>query len=452
LANDNIYYGAKNMVSFEKKYIAKANHRQRKGRVGRKRPGVCYNLFSKKEYEEKFPDYPDAPILSDDISNFILLFLSNKEFVTHINYPFTYPNIKTNSKKLVGGTANIEIGTDLATFLATMIEKPPIDNVKRILDRIEALGGIKIKNKRGEVNDMGRAMAVFDTTPEIGKMLISGYNYQVRDDVINIVAILEASEMRMENIFERFYSKSKNEAQKKQDRQQYEKVKKKWASAMGDHISLLHIYREFFERRYDTTNRRTGNILKEKTGNAREWCKENYLNYNRLDRVRDVAKDINRKFGKVIQIYREKHPENKPTNIFIGYQPKISEKKEENILMAIIQGLFVNLIRKVEDKRYINCFPPDKTTAGFMMDSLYGSIRAQTNFAVYTELKSIFGRNGYAIVSKVPPNIIEILENSEIGKKFEGCFGKIEVIKSPKNKGKSKNKYARSQKKKGYRR
>lgn len=454
LANDNIYYGAKNMVSFEKKYIAKANHRQRKGRVGRKRPGVCYNLFTKKEYEEKFPDYPDAPILSDDISNFILLFLSNKEFVTHINYPFTYPNIK----KAVGGAANIQSGTDLATFLATMIEKPPIDNVKRILDRIEALGGIKIKNQRGEITDMGRAMAVFDTIPEIGKMLISGYNYNVRDDVINIVAILEVCENRMENIFERFSSKSKDEAQKKKEKQQYEKIKKKWASAMGDHMSLLHIYKDFFERRYDTTNRRTGNVLKEKRGNAREWCKENYLNYNRLDRVRDMAKDINRKFGKVIQIYREKHPENKPTHIFIAFQPKLAEKKEENILMAIVQGFFVNLIRKVEERKYINCFPPDKTTAGLMMDSLYASIKTQTNYAVYTELKSIFGRNGYAIVSKVPPNLIEILENSEIGKKFKSCFGKMEVIKSPKNKGKSKGKgkgkkeYGRSQKKKGYRR
>ena len=153
--------------------------------------------------------------------------------MTHINYPFTYPN----TKKLVGGTANTGIGTDLATFLATMIEKPPIDNVKRILERIEAVGGIKIKNQKGEVTDMGRAMAIFDKIPEIGKMLISGYNYNVRDDVINIVAILEVSEMRMENIFERFYSKSKDEAQKKKEKQQYEKIKKKFASAMGDHIS-----------------------------------------------------------------------------------------------------------------------------------------------------------------------------------------------------------------------
>jgi hypothetical protein len=70
------------------------------------------------------------------------------------------------------------------------------------------------------------------------------------------------------------------------------------------------------------------------------------------------------------------------------------------------------------------------------MDSLYGSIRATTNFAVYSELKSIFGRIGYAFVSKVPPSMIDNLEKSEIGKKFASCFGKIEVMKSPQDKGK----------------
>ena len=129
--------------------------------------------------------------------------------------------------------------------------------------------------------------------------------------------------------------------------------------------------------------------------------------------------------------------------------------------MAVIQGFYVNLMRKVGDRRYINCFPPDKTTAMLARDSLYGSIRATTNFAVYSQLKSIFGMSGYAIVSKVPPSMIEDLKKSEVGKKFESCFGKIEVINSPqdrgskgqqshgKGKGKSRGK---SQQKKGYRR
>jgi HrpA-like RNA helicase len=510
LANENIYYGAKNMVSLEKKYIAKANHRQRKGRVGRIRPGFCYNLFTKKEFEEKFPDYPEAPILTDDISENILAFLSNKELVSHINYPFTYPvvanrsvkggkaevstvkssilkmnnaiannavtvvNKKANNKaitnnavtvvnKLNNKVANkptiarpsLGLGTDLATFLATMIEKPPIDNIKRILDRIEALGGIKITNNRGEITDLGRAMAVFGFTPEIGKMIISGYNYHCRDEVANIAAMFEVSEMRMENIFARFSSRSKDEAQKKLEKQKYDKARKKFASSMGDHISLVNIYRDFFERRYDTTNRRTGRVLKEKKGDAKEWCKENFLSYNRLEKVRDAAKQINRRFGRVIQIYRETHPENKPTHIFVNSPPVVSDRRDENILMAVIQGFYVNLMRKVGDKRYVNCFPPDKTTAMLAMDSLYASVRATTNFAVYSELKSIFGRNGYAIVSKVPPSMIENLKKLEIGKKFESCFGKMEVMKSPQfkdRKGKKQGKQGKKHGKKGYHR
>jgi HrpA-like RNA helicase len=240
----------------------------------------------------------------------------------------------------------------------------------------------------------------------------------------------------MDTIFDRFSSRSKDESQKKLEKQKYEKVKKKFASAMGDHISLVNIYRDFFERRYDKTNRKTGEVLKEKRGDAKEWCKENYLNYNKLDKVRDVAKQINRKFGRVIQIFRETHPENKPSHIFVSAPPVISDKRDENIIMAVIQGFYVNLIRKVGDRRYVNCFPPDKTTAMLTMDSLYGSIRATTNFAVYSQLKSIFGRIGYAIVSKVPPSMIEDLEKSEIGKKFVSCFGKIEVMKSPQDRGK----------------
>jgi hypothetical protein len=135
--------------------------------------------------------------------------------------------------------------------------------------------------------------------------------------------------------------------------------------------------------------------------------------------------------------------------------PVVSDRRDENILMAVIQGFYVNLMRKVGDKRYINCFPPDKTTAMLAMDSLYASVRATTNFAVYSELKSIFGRNGYAIVSKVPPSMIENLKKLEIGKKFESCFGKMEVMKSPQfkdRKGKKQGKQGKKHGKKGHHR
>lgn len=465
LVNENVYYSAKNMVSLEKKYISKASHKQRRGRVGRKRPGFCYNLFTKEEFEKKFPDYAKAPILIDDISPQLQFFLSKKYLVNHINYPFTYgeenkknnkkENKKNNKKengKQKGGEnviTNIEKNSsslDLAQFLSKLIEKPPVDNVKRALERIEALGGIVVKEKVGVMTDLGRAMAVFDVIPEIGRILIAGYNYHCRDEMVDLAAMFEISEMRLDAIFERFSTKIKDEAEKKKEKAKYEKIKKKWASSLGDHFSLLNIYADFFERRYDTVDRRTGRIIKEKRGDARQWCKENYLNYNKLEKVRNTSKDINRKFAKVIQIFHEKHPNEKPTHLFMPTPPQISSKKEENITRALMEGFYINLMKKTSDRKYTNCFPPHKTTSGLDQASLYAIVKAPTKYAIYTQLKSIFGRPGYGIVSKVPPNYVDALKNSPAGKKMADCWVKMDAEKMQQHK---KGKSGKSGKKSG---
>lgn len=434
LVNDNIYYSAKNMISLEKKYISKASHRQRKGRVGRKKPGTCYNLFTKEEYEKKFPDYSKAPILVDDISPQLLFFLSKKYFVSHIDFPFMYK--QKGGENVIKNMEKNADGMELSKFLSKLIEKPPEDNVKRALERIEALGGIGVVNKKGNITDMGRAMAVFDTIPEIGRMIIGGYNYHCRNEIIDLAAIFEISEMRIDAIFERFSTKIKDEKEKKKQKEKYEKIKKKLTSSLGDHFSLLNIYKEFYERRYDTIDRRTGRVIKQKKGNAREWCKENYLNYNKLDKIKNAAKDINRRFSKVIAIYREKHPENKPVQLFVRGDMKISDKIEDNILKALLEGFYINLIKKTSDRKFTNCFPPHKTTAGLTQDSFYANVKSQTKFGFYSQLKSIFGKGGYGIVSKVPPGYLEEIKNSEYGKLLSDCWKKMDAEKQIKKKSK----------------
>jgi len=297
------------------------------------------------------------------------------------------------------------------------------------------------------MTDLGRAMAVFDVIPEIGRILIAGYNYHCRDEMVDLAAMFEISEMRFDAIFERFSTKIKDETEKKKEKEKYEKIKKKWASSLGDHFSMLNIYAQFYERRYDTVNRRTGRIIKEKRGDARQWCKENYLNYNKLDKVKNSAKDINRKFAKVIEIYREKHPENKPTHLFMQNPPQISNKPEENIIRALMEGLYINLMKKTGDKKYTNCFPPHKTTATLSQDSLYASVKAPTKYAIYTQLKSIFGKGGYGIVSRVPPQYVEQLKQSPAGKKLAECWVKMDAEKIQQEKKGKSSKKGRSGKK-----
>jgi len=462
LKNYDNFYSEKNLHALEKKYISKASHRQRKGRTGRTGPGTCFNLFTKEEYE-KFLDYPIAPILTEDISDFILQFIAMPGYVSTIKFPFKYEhkggenNIKladnkilkenkiNNDKKknkkikLIPPVEYVLKPIPLNQYLEKLIQPPAEDAVKRTLNRLIALGTIDIKENIGKISDLGRAMSVFDTYPEIARMLIAGYNYHCRDEICNLAAIYNMDDFKykMDSIFLRFKASTKDEKVKKEEKARYDKIKKKWTNSMGDQFSLLDIYNEFYLRRYDTVDRRTGRIIKEKRGNAREWCKENYLHYNTLERVKQEAKDLQRKFGQVIRIYREKHPENKPTHIFLANPPELSEKKEENILMAILDGYYINLLKKMGERKYINCFPIVKTIAGLPMDSLFAGVKTKYSYALYSELKGIFGRVNYSIVCKVPPSIMKKLMDSQKGKNVAICFKKMEEEKQSK-KGKRK--------------
>jgi len=434
LVNENIFYSERDMVSLEKKYISKASHRQRRGRTGRTGPGTCYNLFTEEEFEKLFPDFKKPPILVDDISKELLFFVANKNFVSQINFPFEYPAKKNNRKN-----SNKLEGVPLAEFLDQMIERPQEDKVKRTLMRFMALGAINMEGSVGKVSDMGRGMASFGMSPEVGRMLIAGYNYHCREDIINLAAMMELADFRMDGIFERFSAKSKDEKEKKKELEHYEKVKKKWSNSLGDHFSLLDIYKNFVERRYDVLNRRTKETLIEAKGDSKEWCKDNFLSYRDLDKVRNVAKSLDKRFKDVINIFRESHPSpnNRPTYLFLNNPPIISEDKEQNIMRAIFEGFYINLLKRTGERRYTDCFPEEKTTAYLAQDSLYNMIKAPSKYALYTQLKAIFGKVSYSIIAKVSPGYVEQLENSLQGKYLSYCFGTMQEEKERKeHKGK----------------
>ena len=409
LAHKNIFYAEKNMEAIEKKYIAKSSHKQRKGRTGRTGPGTCYNLFTLVEYNN-FKDFTLSPILSEDISSELTKFLSNNNLITHINFPIVY-NTKHNDMR------------ELSTFLSKFIEAPLVESVQIIMNRLLALDIIHIENNVGRITDLGRAVAAFETLPEIGRMIISGYNHRCRDDIINLAAILDVVEFRMDGVFQRFRPSSKNNAVKKAEKKIYENTIHKWANSMGDHFSLIHIYNEFCKYKYDRVNRKTGVIIQNKKGDAKQWCDTHFLHYKTLENVKEVAQHINQKFGKVMSIYREKNPTTPPTYIFMDEPPIISEKTSDNIIRAITDGFYINLLKKSDNLKYTNCFPLQKTIGGFSRESLFATTKSPTIYALYTQLKSILGKTNYAIISKIPPNIIEDIQKSNKYKYIEYCIG-----------------------------
>ena len=409
LVNNNIFYADKNITSLEKNYISKASHKQRKGRTGRTGPGTCFNLFTKDEYE-KFREYAITPITTEDISVPLMFFLSRDNLISHIDFPISYKNINKQKKG------------SLTQFLNSLIEIPSIDTIKHTINRFIALKIIDVKKNKGTITDLGRGIAQFEMIPELGVMIISGYNHRCRDDIINLAVILDITEYRMDNIFEKFRPSSKDPTIKSAEKKKYDKVKSKWINSMGDHFSLIDIYNNFYSYKYDTIDRKTGQIIRNKKGDAKQWCRENFLHFKTLDKVRDKARQINQNFGKVMRIFREKHPMNAPTYIFTDIPPKISDKRNENILKAIFDGFYINLLKKVDKSKYINCFPEKKTACGISQESLYAKVKNPTNYAIYSQLKSIFGKMNYSVVSKVSPSMIDEISTSDQYQYVESCL------------------------------
>ena len=310
---------------------------------------------------------------------------------------------------------------EFSEYLHKLIELPPLDTVNLTIERLIALQLISLQDGIGYITDLGRACAVFDVIPEIGKMLIAGYNYRCRDDIVNLAAIFEKSEYKMENVFDKFRSKTRDEALKKKEKENYDKIKNKWVNSLGDHFSLLDIYNEFCKREYDNVNQKTNAVITPKLGDTKEWCKMNYLNYHTLSNVKQTARQYQQCYGRVIRIFKEKHPDIKPRYLFTEKEPVIGEYSE-NILRAILDGFYINIIKRIDNRNYINCFPKEKSTAILPTSSLYASIRNPTKYGVYGQLKSIFGKQSYAVVSKIPPSIIEEYKKSKEGDCLESCW------------------------------
>jgi len=449
LANKLVYYSDKNMESLEKKFISKASHKQRRGRTGRTAPGTCFCLFTEEEYTKKFPEYTQSPIMNTDLSKYLMTFLANQNFVSHIQFPIVYKKTETanvfhkNQKQIKGSVrgghdnkkkrliisrnvvpleaSNIK-PCEFVEYLHKLIEIPPIDTVKRTIQRLVDLKIVEVRDEMGYITDLGRACAVFDVIPEIGRMIISGYNYHCRDDIINLAGLFEVSEYKLDEIFELFRSKTKDEQLKRKEKDEYERVKKRWVNSLGDHFSLLDIYNEFCSREYDEVDRKSGTIIRPKLGETKEWCKKNYLNYNKLRKVKETARQYQGAFGRVIRIFKEKHPDIKPRFLFTDKEPVLSENYAENILRAILDGFFVNMMRRFDNRKYVNCYPDSRTTAQLPQSSLYASTKTQTKYAVYGQLKSIFGNQSFSIISKIPPAISDEYKNSEQGKCLENCW------------------------------
>mgnify|MGYP003963912475 FL=1 len=361
------YDNIQNIKTLKKQYIAKAQIKQRIGRVGRKQVGATYFAYSKKDYIEKTLNFRNPQIRAEDLSYRILQIISMETVDSFDNL--------------------IKITDDL-------LDSPHHKTVYNTLTKLVYLGCI---DHDGYITNMGKMMSNFNKTPlEINKSLMYSCALGVRLTMIPVILLMGESNIRnvsdllinyesnklpnhlrkeyvgendfvtMHNIFYKYYNYRQriyNEINEKDEKnkEMIEELKHEKQGAID-------------KKPYDDKIEKLEETLENKKGKIEimmmKFCDKNYLVRTKLEdaykKLIDIGNPLKYGFMKILgndQNYRNiirrirkddtikyKLPKHKiswrslPVNTMTEHDVlSVSEKYKENLLTCLLVGGFMNI-------------------------------------------------------------------------------------------------------------
>jgi HrpA-like RNA helicase len=195
---------------FEKKLISKAQAIQRRGRVGRSTPGICYHLLTQQEFNN-LQDFPPPDILKEDLTSNLLKLI-----------------ILSENQNMDGGYA-----------LANELMDPPHE--KNIEVAYRSMKLYYLLDYSDNLTDIGIAVNNYSSLPLNRSMfLIYSYIFHCSKEACIIVAMMDVLKGNLSNLFQKndiLCDASCKKASKK--------FKNKLAHKTGDHMTILSIYQEY---------------------------------------------------------------------------------------------------------------------------------------------------------------------------------------------------------------
>jgi pre-mRNA-splicing factor ATP-dependent RNA helicase DHX16 len=137
--------------------------------------------------------------------------------------------------------------------------KPPVESIAASLENLYALGYIQ---QEGIVTKMGRRACELPLDPRLAKVLLAADQLGCVEEAVTLVAMVQEAGTL-------FFSPKDKKAAADIARQRFSSVEG------GDLISLLKVWDEFVENEYSLL-----------------WCKENFVQYRSLNRIRDVRDQL----------------------------------------------------------------------------------------------------------------------------------------------------------------
>lgn len=263
--------------------ISQSSAEQRKGRCGRVQNGLCIRLYSQDDFENR--------------------------------PPFTPPEIvRANLAEVILRMIYLKLG-DISAF--PFIDPPNQRSIKDGLDLLKELGAISDTDNHFELTGRGRLMAGMPLDPRISRMIIEAGDQGCVGETAIIAAALSIQDPR-----ERPLEKATQADQRHAP----------FKDPHSDFITLLNIWEGFHRARQRLKTR----------NQARKYCRENFLSYQRLrewmdihDQIRAICKEQKIELGKSPKreisgaLYEKIHK-----SILSGYLSNIARIKEKNIYQA----------------------------------------------------------------------------------------------------------------------
>ncbi|CAG8552421.1 8284_t:CDS:10 [Ambispora gerdemannii] len=137
------------------------------------------------------------------------------------------------------------------------LDSPPRNSLTRALEQLYLL---KALDNKGIITDLGRRMAEFPLEPAFARVLLASKELACTREAISIISLLS-----VDSIF--FTPQDK--------RDQATETKKKFASPLGDLITLLNVLHGY----------------QDQNGNA-QWCRQNFINKRNMKIVLDVQNQL----------------------------------------------------------------------------------------------------------------------------------------------------------------
>lgn len=208
--------------------VSKASAKQRRGRCGRLRDGVCVHLYSEEALEEA-PDFTDPEIQRSSLAGVILQMALLR-----------LPKI------------------DVFPF----VDPPSPALIREGLATLDDLGAL---NKDGTLTETGRRLAAMPADPHLAAMLLAGEQRGVLPQTAVIAAFLSIADPR-----ERPFEKAK----------EADLAHRKYLSDTSDFLSILHLWCALRDEAGDSVS------------SLRKFTRANYLNFRRVREWRNLAADL----------------------------------------------------------------------------------------------------------------------------------------------------------------